>query len=60
MLKIGIIAVVLFLATIVAFFFGFLNPAQFRTAATVGVGFFGLACLILAITIWRRTKTERI
>jgi hypothetical protein len=60
MLKIGMVAVVLFIATIAAFFFGFLNPAQFQTAATVGAAFFGTACLLLAIAIWRRSKTERI
>ncbi len=60
MRNIGLIAVVLFLATLASFVLGFLNPDRFQMAAGFGIFFFGTAVLILAVTIWRRTKTERV
>ncbi|MBK8150572.1 MAG: hypothetical protein IPN69_09110 [Acidobacteria bacterium] len=60
MRTIGLTAVVLFLAALASFVWGFLNPTRFQSAAGFGVFFFAAAALILAVTIWRRTKTERI
>ncbi len=60
MQTVGVTTVFLFLATFAAVFWGFLNPAKFQMAAGLGAFFFALACVLLAITIWKRTKTERI
>lgn len=56
----GYVAVILFLAALASFVFGFVNPDRIRYMAGIGAFCFGAACVILAITIWRRTKTERI
>ncbi len=60
MRSIGLITVVLFLAGLGSFFFGFMNPNEIRIFAGLGAMFLAAAALILAITIWRRSKTERI
>jgi 4-amino-4-deoxy-L-arabinose transferase-like glycosyltransferase len=60
MKNIGFTAVFLFVAALASFVFGFVNPDRLQFAAGLGAVCFAVACLILAITIWRRSKTERI
>jgi hypothetical protein len=57
---IGLATVVLFLAALASFLTAFMNPAYVRTGGILGVLFLGVAAILLAVTIKRRNKTERI
>jgi drug/metabolite transporter superfamily protein YnfA len=57
---IGVATVVLFLAALASFMTMFLYPAWVRTGGIMGVVFLIVAALLLAVTIKRRNKTERI
>jgi len=57
---IGLTTVVLFLASLAAFMAAFMNPGYVTTSGIVGVLLLGAAALILAVTIVKRNKTERI
>lgn len=60
MQTVGIITVVLFLAALVSFVMGFYNPDKVQIGASLGVLFLAVACILLAVTIKKRNKTERI
>lgn len=60
MQTIGLISVVLFLASLAAFLTAFMNPNFVQTGGILGVLFLGVAALMLGVTIRRRNKTERI
>jgi len=57
---IGLTTVVLFLASLAAFLSAFMNPAYVKTGGILGVLFLGVAAIMLAVTIKKRNKTERI
>lgn len=57
---IGLATVVLFLASLGAFLAAFMNPEYVKTGGILGVLFLGVAALMLAVTIKKRSKTERI
>jgi len=57
---IGLITVVLFLASLASFLVAFYNPEMVTTGTTLGFLFIIAAALMLAITIKRRNKTERV
>lgn len=57
---IGLATVVLFLAALASFMTMFLYPEWVRTGGIMGVVFLIVAALLLAVTIKRRNKTERI
>ncbi len=57
---IGLTTVVLFLASLAAFLAAFMNPDFVKTGGALGVLFLGVAAILLAVTIKRRNKTERI
>jgi hypothetical protein len=57
---IGLAAVVLFLASLAAFMSAFMNPNYVQTGGVLGVLFLAVAAILLAVTIKRRNKTERI
>ena len=57
---IGLATVVLFLASLASFVSAFLYPDFVRTGGILGVLFLGIAALLLAVTIMKRNKTERI
>lgn len=57
---IGLTTVVLFLASLAAFLAAFMNPDFVKTGGVLGVLFLGVAAILLAVTIKRRNKTERI
>ncbi len=57
---IGLAAVVLFLASLASFMSAFLYPDFVKTGGILGVVFLGIAALLLAVTIMKRNKTERI
>lgn len=57
---IGLITVVLFLASLASFMVAFYNPEMVTTGTTLGFVLLIAAALLLGITIMRRNKTERI
>jgi len=57
---IGLATVVLFLASLAAFLSAFMNPDYVKTGGILGVLFLGIAAIMLAVTIKKRNKTERI
>ena len=57
---IGLASVVLFLASLASFLVAFYNLEMVRTGTILGFLFLGVASLMLAVTISRRNKTERI
>lgn len=57
---IGLATVVLFLASLASFLSAFMNPNYEKIGGLLGVLFLGLAALLLAVTIKKRNKTERI
>lgn len=57
---IGLTTVVLFLASLAAFLSAFMNPDYVKTGGILGVLFLGVAAIMLAVTIKKRNKTERI
>lgn len=57
---IGLTTVILFLASLAAFLAAFMNPDFVKTGGALGVLFLGVAAILLAVTIKRRNKTERI
>ena len=57
---IGLAAVILFLASLASFLVAFYNPRMVTTGTTLGFLFLIVAALMLAVTIKRRNKTERI
>lgn len=57
---IGVATVLLFLAALASFMTMFLYPGWVRTGGILGVVFLIVAALLLAVTIKRRNKTERI
>ena len=57
---IGLAAVVLFLASLASFLSAFMNPDFVKTGGILGVLFLGVAAMMLAVTIKKRNKTERI
>ncbi len=57
---IGLATVVLFLASLASFISAFLYPDFVKTGGILGVLFLGVAALLLAVTIMKRNKTERI
>lgn len=57
---IGLTTVVLFLASLASFVAAFLYPDFAKTGGMLGVLFLGVAALLLAVTIMKRNKTERI
>ena len=57
---IGLATVVLFLAALASFLTAFMNPAWVTTGGTLGIIFLAVAGLLLAVTIKKRNKTERI
>ncbi|MBS1792611.1 MAG: hypothetical protein JSS81_02085 [Acidobacteria bacterium] len=60
MQKIGFITVLLFLAALASFMSAFIYPGLVRTGGMLGVLFLGIAALLLAVMIAKRSKTERI
>lgn len=58
MQKIGIETVILFLLSLASFLFGASKPEWFRTAIIFSALFFIIACVVLAVTIKKRTKTR--
>ena len=57
---IGLASVVLFLASLASFLVAFYNAEMVRTGTILGFLFLGIAALLLAVTIARRNKTERV
>ena len=57
---IGLAAVVLFLASLASFMSAFLYPDFVKTGGILGIVFLGIAALLLAVTIMKRNKTERV
>ena len=57
---IGLTTVILFLASLAAFMSAFMNPNYEKTGGLLGVLFLGIAAMMLAVTIRKRNKTERI
>jgi hypothetical protein len=57
---IGLTSVVLFLASLASFLSAFMNPNYEKVGGALGVLFLGVAAIILAVTIKKRNKTERI
>ncbi|HVE57757.1 MAG TPA: hypothetical protein VNB22_13075 [Pyrinomonadaceae bacterium] len=57
---IGLATVVLFLASLAAFLSAFMNPDYVKTGGILGALFLGVAAIMLAVTIKKRNKTERI
>ena len=60
MQTIGLITAVLFVAALASFMLGFFIPDRFQLGAGFGAFFIVLAFFLLAVTIRRRTRTERI
>jgi hypothetical protein len=60
MRSIGLLAVILFLASLAAFMGGFMYPDWFSTGGTLGGLLLLAAAGLLAVTIIKRNKTERI
>ena len=60
MQTIGLLSVVLFLASLAAFMTAFMNPKFVQAGGMLGVLFLGIATLMLGLTIRKRNKTERI
>jgi hypothetical protein len=58
MLKIGIESAILFIASLLSFLFAVSVPNWSRVGMGLCVIFFVSACLVLAITIIKRTKTR--
>jgi hypothetical protein len=48
------------LTTVVLFLASFMNPDFVKTGGILGALFLGVAALMLAVTIRKRNKTERI
>ena len=57
---IGLMSVVLFLASVASFLSAVLYPLYEKIGGALGVLFLGTAIFILAVTIKKRNKTERI
>ena len=57
---IGLITVVLFLASLTSFMVAFYNPQMVTTGTSLGFLFLIVAAILLGVTIKRRNKTERI
>jgi uncharacterized membrane protein len=57
---IGFISVVLFLASLAAFFAGFMNRDYMTTGGVLGAVLLAAATIILGVTIRSRNKTERV
>jgi hypothetical protein len=57
---IGYTSVVLFLASLAAFFVGFMNRDYMTTGGVLGAVLLAAATIILGMTIRSRNKTERI
>lgn len=57
---IGLIAVVLFLASLTSFMVAFYNPQMVTTGTSLGFLFLIVAAILLGVTIKRRNKTERV
>jgi len=60
MQSIGILSVILFLASLAAFMMAFYNIEMVRTGTILGFVLLLAASALLAVTIKRRNKTERI
>lgn len=60
MRTIGMISVVLFLASLTAFMAAFSYPEYVRTGGLLGAVFLAAAVLVLGVTIRNRRQTERI
>ena len=56
----GLMSVVLFLSSLAAFLLAVLYPSYQIIGGALGVIFLAAAFLILAVTIMKRNKTERI
>ena len=57
---IGLMSVVLFLASLASFMVAFMYPNHVTSGGFLGALFFGVAVLVLGVTIRSRNKTERI
>lgn len=57
---IGLITVVLFLASLTSFMVAFYNPEMVTTGTSLGFLFLIVAAIMLGVTIKRRNKTERV
>ena len=57
---IGFTSVFLFLASLAAFLLAILYPSYEKISGALGVLFLAAAVMILAVTIMKRNKTERI
>ena len=57
---IGLMSVVLFLASLASFLVAFYNTEMVRTGTFLGFLFLAVAALLLGFTIRSRNKTERI
>jgi hypothetical protein len=56
---IGVVSIALFLAGLAVFMLTFLNQMEVRTGTLLGGLFLVIAWLLLAVTIKKRSKTER-
>lgn len=57
---IGLMSIVLFLASLASFLAGFMNRDYMMTGGVLGALFLAAATIILGVTIRSRNRTERI